>query len=129
MLVAPSVLWNGMKCVIFLNLSITTKIESLPFFVLGSPKTKSIDMSTHCSLGTGKGVYNPCGKTLDLACLHVMHLLHIQVTSLLILGQKKCSCKIFKVFLTPKCPINPPPCALCTNNSCIEQFGTQNLLS
>jgi hypothetical protein len=109
MLVVSSVLWHRMKCVILLNLSTITKIESLPFFVLGSPKTKSIDMSTHGPLGMGKGVYNPCGKTLDLALRHVMHLPHIRVMSLLILGQKKCLCKISKVFLTPKCPINPPP--------------------
>jgi len=66
-----------------------------------------MDMSTHGSLGTSKGIYNPCGKTLDLAFLHIMHLPHIRVTSLLFVGQKKCSCKISNVFLTPKCPINP----------------------
>jgi len=74
MLVASSVLWHGMKCVILLNLSAITKIDSLPFFVLGNPKTNPLDMSTHGSLGTGKGVYNPCGKILDLGLQHVMHL-------------------------------------------------------
>ena len=58
-----------MKCAILENLSITTKIESLPFLDLGKLKTKSIEMSTQGALGTGRGVYNPCGKTLDLACL------------------------------------------------------------
>ena len=89
MFVTSSVLWHGMKCAILLNLSTTTKIESLPLFVLGSPKIKSIDMSTHGSLGTGKGVYNPCGKTLDLAFLHVIHLPQMRFTSFFILGQKK----------------------------------------
>jgi hypothetical protein len=56
---------------------------------------------------------------------YVMHLPHIRAMSLLILGQKKCSCKIFKVFLTPKCQINPPPLASHTNNLRIKQFGTQ----
>jgi hypothetical protein len=80
MLVASFVLWHGMKCVILLNLSTITKIESLPFLALGSPKTKSMDISTHGSLGSGKGVYNPCGKTLDLALRHVIHLPHIRVS-------------------------------------------------
>jgi hypothetical protein len=35
-----------MKCVILENLLTTTKIESLPFFDLGKPKTKSIEIST-----------------------------------------------------------------------------------
>jgi len=43
------------------NLSTTTKMESLPHFDLGKPKTKSIEMSTHGSFGTGEGVYEPCG--------------------------------------------------------------------
>ena len=47
-----------------------TNTESLPFFYLGKPNTKSIDMSTHGSLGIGRGVHKPWGKTLDLACLH-----------------------------------------------------------
>ena len=58
-----------MKCAILENLSTTAKIESLPFLDLGKPKTKSIEISTQGALGTGRGVYNPCGNTLDLACL------------------------------------------------------------
>jgi len=48
-----------MKYVIFENLSTTTKIESLPHFDLRVPKSKFIEMSTHGSIGTGKGVYKP----------------------------------------------------------------------
>jgi hypothetical protein len=48
-----------MKCAILENLSTTTKILSLPFFVLGSPKTKSIEISSHGALGTGRGMYKP----------------------------------------------------------------------
>jgi len=38
------VAWNKMGNLE--NLSTTTKMESLPFLVLGSPRTKSIEMST-----------------------------------------------------------------------------------
>jgi hypothetical protein len=41
------------------NLSTTTNMESLPFLDLGKSKIKSIEISTQCSLGIGKGVYNP----------------------------------------------------------------------
>jgi len=78
------------------------KIESLPFLDLGKPKTKSIEILTQGALGTGRGVYNPCGKTLDLACLQVMHLAQALSISRFIFGQKKCSCNTSKVFLTPK---------------------------
>ena len=37
---ASSTLWHGIKCAILLNLSTTTKIESTPLWVLGSPRTK-----------------------------------------------------------------------------------------
>ena len=40
---------------------VITRFASLPCFELGKPKTKSIEMSTHGSLGTGKGIYKPCG--------------------------------------------------------------------
>jgi hypothetical protein len=82
-----------MKCAILENLSTTTKIESLPFCDLGRAKTKSIEISTQGALGTGKGVYKPCGKTLDLACLHVTHEQTIS-TSCFIFGQKKCSYEV-----------------------------------
>jgi len=44
----------------------TTKIKSLSFSDFANPKTKSIDISTQCSLGTGKSVYSLCGKLLIL---------------------------------------------------------------
>jgi hypothetical protein len=73
-----------MKCAILENLSTTTKIESLPFFDLGKPKTKSIEIFTQ---GTGNGVYSPCGYTLDFAFLQAMHCSQIRCTSLFIFGQ------------------------------------------
>jgi hypothetical protein len=63
------------------------KIRSLPLFDLRKPKTKSMKISTRDVLGTSKVVYKPCGKTLDLAFLHVMHLSHTPCTSQFILGQ------------------------------------------
>jgi hypothetical protein len=50
------------------------KMESIPFLDLSEPKIKFIEISTQGSLGIGKDVYNLGGITLDLACLHVMHL-------------------------------------------------------
>ena len=78
-----------MKCAILENLSTTIKIESLPFLDLGKSKTKSIEIATQGALGKGKGVYNPCGKTLDLAYLQVMHLAQAFSTSRFIFGKKK----------------------------------------
>jgi hypothetical protein len=78
-----------MKCAILENLSTTTKIESLPFLDIGKPKTKAIKISTQGAQGTGKGVYNPRAKTLDLACLHVTHLAQTHSTSRFIFSQKK----------------------------------------
>jgi len=57
MLVASSILWYGIKCAFFENLSTTTNIVSLPRFNLCKPKTKSIEMSTYGSLGTGKAMW------------------------------------------------------------------------
>jgi hypothetical protein len=68
------------------NLSTTTKIESLPLFDLGKPKNKSIEIFTQGFLGRGKGIYKSCGKTLDLAFLHVMHPSHTFCTSGFVLG-------------------------------------------
>jgi hypothetical protein len=48
-----------MKCVTLENLSTTTKIESLPFFDLGKPKTKSMEISIQGSTSTSNDVYNP----------------------------------------------------------------------
>ena len=128
-LMAEAVECVGIKCTIFENLSTTTKIESLPFLVLGNPITKSIEMFIHGDEGTDKGVYNPCGETLDLAFLHVMQRAQILITSCFIFGQKKFSCNASNVFLTPKCPIKPPECASKTSKSLIELFGMQSLFS
>jgi len=87
MLVASSILWHRMKYAIFENLSTTTKMESLPHFDLGKPKTKSIEMSTYGSFGTGKGAYKPCDWVIDFAFLQVMHLSHIRCISFFILDQ------------------------------------------
>jgi hypothetical protein len=76
-----------MKCVILENLSTTTIIESLPFFDLGKPKTKYIEISTQGLVGIGNGVYNPCGCALDFSFLQAMHCLQICYTSLFIFGQ------------------------------------------
>jgi hypothetical protein len=54
---------------------------------MGKPKIKSIEISTQGSLGTCKGVFNPWDITLDLVCLHVVHLSQILCTFLFMLGQ------------------------------------------
>ena len=46
MLLVSSTLWQDIKCVILLKRSTTTKIESKPPYVLGSPKTKSMLISS-----------------------------------------------------------------------------------
>ena len=51
-------------------------MESLPFDVLGSPKMKSIEISTQGIVGIGREVYKPWGCTLDLALQHAIHLSH-----------------------------------------------------
>uniref|UniRef100_A0A0A9CNA3 Uncharacterized protein n=1 Tax=Arundo donax TaxID=35708 RepID=A0A0A9CNA3_ARUDO len=33
------------------------------------------------------------------------------------------------VFFTPKCPINPPPCASCNNSKWMELAGMHSLLA
>jgi len=76
-----------MKCVILENLSITINIEFFPYLAMGKPKIKSIEISTQGSLGTCKGVFNPWDITLDLVCLHVVHLSQILCTFLFMLGQ------------------------------------------
>jgi hypothetical protein len=48
-------------------------------------------------------VCNPWCITLDLTCLHVMHLSQIFYKSLFMLGQEKCSCQTSKVLAIPKC--------------------------
>jgi hypothetical protein len=66
-----------MKCIILENISITTNIKSLSFLDLSNPKTKSMNISTQGSLGTGKGVYKLWGMAFDLVGLHVIHLSYI----------------------------------------------------
>jgi hypothetical protein len=90
MLVASSILWHRIKC-IFENLSTTTKIESLPRFDLSKPKMKSIEMSTHGSLGKGKGIYKPCSWVLDFVfptsyvfITYVLHICFFRSTKMLI---------------------------------------------
>src|SRR6266540_6137607 len=96
-----------MKCAILENLSTTTKMLSLPFLVLGNPKIKSIEISSQGTLGTGRGMYKPCGLSRDLACWHVVQRATKRSTSHLIFGQKKWLASMSSVFLTPKCPISP----------------------
>jgi hypothetical protein len=57
------------------------------FFYLGKPKIKLLDILTQGFLDTGKGVYKPISKTLDLYFLYVMHLSQILLTSHFILSQ------------------------------------------
>src|SRR6266542_3184445 len=118
-----------MKCAILENLSTTTKMLSLPFLVLGNPKTKSIEISSQGTLGTGRGMYKPCGLSRDLACWHVVQRATKRSTSSLIFGQKKWLASTSSVFLTPKCPISPPPCASCSNNKRLELAGMHSLLA
>lgn len=61
-----------MKCVIFENLSTSTKIKFLPNLDLDKPRTKSIEIFLHGSLGISNGVHNPCGCSLDFAWLQVI---------------------------------------------------------
>jgi len=68
MLLASSTLWHGIKCAILEKRSTTTNIESTPLEVLGSPRTKSILISSQGVEATCKGVYIPAGIALDLAC-------------------------------------------------------------
>src|ERR1044071_9268553 len=84
---ASSVLWQTIKWAIFENRSTTTKIESLPFLVLDNPTIKFMLRSVHGELGIGKGVYKPCGLTLDLALRHSKHFLTKLSTSLSMCGQ------------------------------------------
>ena len=71
-----------MKYAILENLSTTTKIESLPFFDLDKPKTKSIEISIQGLVGTGNGVYSLCGCTLDFVFLQANALIHLFVRKL-----------------------------------------------
>ena len=60
----------GMKCPIFYNLSMTTKMESFLFLLLGRPVIKSILITSHFHSGMGNGCSNPEGCwCLDLSTL------------------------------------------------------------
>lgn len=96
---------QDIKWAILENLSTITKIESLPFLELRKPKTKSMEVFTQGALVTSKGVYNPCSMTLDLACLHEMHLACNLSTSWKSLAKKK---KIFVQHLKSFSPQNVP---------------------
>jgi len=52
---ASFILWHAMKWVILENLLTIRKIESLPFFDQGKPKTK-VHKATQGSVGKGNGV-------------------------------------------------------------------------
>ena len=73
MLVASSVLWHGIKCHLWKHINNYKNWIPTSFWP-SKPKTKSIKISTHGSLGTCKGIYEPCGWVLDFAFLQVMHL-------------------------------------------------------
>src|SRR3954467_946539 len=100
-----------------------------PFLCTGNPKTKSIEISSQGTLGTGRGIYKPCGLRRDLAVLQVVQRATNLSTSRRIHGQNKCASRTSSVFLTPKCPINPPPCASCNNKRRTELSGMHSLLS
>ena len=68
MLLASSTLWHGIKCAILEKGSTTTNIESTPLEVFGSPRTKSMLISSQGVEATDKGAYIPTSVTLDLAC-------------------------------------------------------------
>jgi hypothetical protein len=57
-LTALAVFLHAIKCTILENLSTTIKIESLPFWVLGKPNTKSMLTFVHGHFGIGRGQYN-----------------------------------------------------------------------
>src|SRR5664279_3565769 len=86
---ASSLLWQAIKCAILEKRSTTTKIESCPLLVLGNPNTKSMLISSHGDVGVGRGVYKPCGLSLDLALLQVMQRFTNLSTYRLMRGQKK----------------------------------------
>ena len=75
---------QGIKCVIFENLSTTTKIESCMCYVLGNPRTKSMLTSSHDFFGIGNGWYNPISTSLlspfDILNNFVQTLSHLAVT-------------------------------------------------
>ena len=85
---ASVVLRHGMKWAILENLSTTTNTTSLPRHVLGKPKTKSIEMSSHGATGTGKGMYNPVFWTWPLQVWHTGHRWMNFPASLFSCGQK-----------------------------------------
>jgi hypothetical protein len=58
-LTASAIFLHAIKCTIFENLSTTTKTESLPFWVLGKPNTKSMLTFVHGCSGIGRGKYRP----------------------------------------------------------------------
>jgi len=55
--VVSSILWRGMKRIILLKRSTTTKIESKPRWILCYHKTKSILRYFHGAQATSRGVY------------------------------------------------------------------------
>lgn len=70
---ASSNLLHAMKCAILENRSTTTKMLSFPYFVLGKPNTKSMEVSNQGLWGVGRWVYKPWGRSLDSVLLHSTH--------------------------------------------------------
>jgi hypothetical protein len=58
-LTTSAVFLHAMKCTILENLSTTTKMESLPFSVLGKPRTKSMLTFVYGCSGIRRGKYRP----------------------------------------------------------------------
>jgi hypothetical protein len=50
-----------MKWATLVRQSIITQIESFPFYIGGSPVTKSMPISSHFYSGTGRGCSRPAG--------------------------------------------------------------------
>jgi len=65
------------------------KMESLPLLDRGIPKPKLVERSVQRQSRIGKGVYKPCGMTLDFDLLQTRHFSHHLCTSCFMCGQIK----------------------------------------
>ena len=123
---ASCFLLHGIKCAILENLSTTTKIESLPIWVLGNHNTKSMLMPYQGAIGIGKGSYNPLLLPCIFSLLHVSQCPIIINMSQLSFGQYKLSWINFKVLAWPKWPASPPSYASLTIDILKEPCGMHN---
>ena len=99
MLISFKVDFTWMKRAKLLSLSITTKIESLCFWVFGKPVIKSSEMVSHFHYGTGNGYNRPAGCWCSaLTCWQTWHLAKYSVVSPFILGQKNSFLSVVIVF-------------------------------